>query len=89
MTANEKRQRRRQRGSVDRADKKAAIEQLAWSLPIYSDAPVEPVSQEVLEKIHDTSLKVLEEIGLLFLNEDALEVLRGLGCDIDQDTSNV
>jgi trimethylamine--corrinoid protein Co-methyltransferase len=89
MTANEKRQRRRQRGSVDRADKKAAIEQLAWSLPIHSDAPVEPVSQEVLEKIHDTSLKVLEEIGLLFLNEDALEVLRGLGCDIDQDTSNV
>ncbi|MEK9861475.1 MAG: trimethylamine methyltransferase family protein, partial [Alphaproteobacteria bacterium] len=89
MTATEKRQRRRQRGSVDRADKKAAIEQLAWSLPIYSDAPVEPASPEIIEKIHDTSLRVLEEIGLLFLNEDALDVLRNLGCDIDEDTSNV
>jgi len=89
MTATEKRQRRRQRGSVDRADKKAAIDQLAWSLPFYSDAPVEPASPEIIEKIHDTSLRVLEEIGLLFLNEDALDVLRNLGCDIDDDTSNV
>lgn len=89
MTATEKRQRRRQRGSVDRADKKAAIEQLAWSLPFYSDAPVEPASPDIIEKIHDTSLRVLEEIGLLFLNEDAVDVLRNLGCDIDQDTSNV
>ncbi|MCE2516340.1 MAG: trimethylamine methyltransferase family protein [Alphaproteobacteria bacterium] len=84
-----RRQNNRSRTSADRADKKAAIEQMAWSLPQYIDAPVEPVSEEILERIHDTSLKVLEEIGILFLNETAIEILRDLGCDIDDDTQNV
>ena len=60
------RSRNRNRNSADRADKSAAIEQLDWVIPTYFDAPVEPASDEVLEKIHDTSLKVLEEIGILF-----------------------
>jgi trimethylamine--corrinoid protein Co-methyltransferase len=60
-----------------------------WSLPHYLDDPIEAVSAEVLDHIHETSLKVLEEIGILFLNEDAIDVLQGLGCDIDKDTQNV
>ena len=83
------RKRRRQRGSSDQLDKPAAIEQLAWSIPTYFDDPVEPASPEVIEKIHETSLKVLEEIGILFLNEDALEVLKEIGCDVDPVTQNV
>ena len=83
------RSRKRNRGSADRADKSAVIEQLDWEIPSYFDAPVEPASDEVLEKIHDTSLKVLEEIGILFLNEEAVAVLSDLGCSIDSDTQNV
>ena len=75
--------------SESRADKTAAIQQLGWSIPQYIDAPTEAVNEEILEKIHDTSLKVLEEIGVLFLNEEAIEILRGLGCDIDDATQNV
>ena len=83
------RSRSRQRGSADRADKSGVIEQLDWSIPTYFDAPVEPANEEILEKIHETSLKVLEEIGILFLNEDAIAILDDLGCSIDHDTQNV
>ncbi len=79
----------RRRTASDRVDKKAAIEQVSWSLPRYLDPPVAPADDELLSRIHDTSLKVLEEIGILFLNDEALSVLRSLGCGIDADTKNV
>ena len=83
------RKRRRSRTSADRADKRAAIHQLDWFIPTYFDDPVEPARPEVLEKIHDTSLKVLEDIGILFLNEEAIDILQGIGCQIDHDSQNV
>ncbi len=68
---------------------RAAIEQLDWRIPQYIDDPVEPVSEEDLNRIHDTSMRVLEEIGILFLNDEALDYLEKAGCDVDHVTKNV
>ena len=68
---------------------RAAIEQLDWRLPQYVDDPIEPVSPEDLDRIHDTSMRVLEEIGIMFLNDEALDYLKQAGCDVDNVTKNV
>lgn len=81
--------RQRRRGAADRSDKQSAIAQLAWSLPLYIDEPINHVSDEIIEKIHETSMQVLEEIGIVFLNEEAVETFRTLGCDIDEDSQNI
>ena len=59
-----------------------ALEQLAWELPHYIDAPTEPLDAENLERIHATSMRVLEEIGVEFLNDEALDYLKKAGCKI-------
>lgn len=66
-----------------------AIEQLDWHLPEYIDRPTEPLDQATLDRIHDTSMRVLEELGILFLNDEALEILEALGCEVDWTTKNV
>ena len=58
-------------------------------MPHYADAPTEPLSEDQIHAIHETSLRVLEEIGILFLNDDALTILEKEGCDVDWDTKNV
>ena len=68
---------------------RAAIEQLDWSIPSYIDAPLEAVNEEILDKIHETSLRILEEIGILMLNEEARGILKSIGCDVDESTENV
>ena len=67
----------------------ALKDQLAFSQPQYADAPIEPISADHVEAIHQASLKVLSDIGILFLNDEALSVLSEQGCDIDWDTKNV
>ena len=51
-------------------------------LPHYIDAPTEPLDAENLERIHATSLRVLEEIGVEFLNDEALDYFKKAGCKI-------
>lgn len=68
---------------------RAAIEQLDWSIPSYIDAPLEAVNEEILDKIHETSLRILEEIGILMLNEEARGILKSIGCDVDESIENV
>ena len=79
--------RRRQRGAADR--QAHAIEQMDWNLPEYIDRPTEPLDEETLQRVHETSMRVLEEIGILFLNEESLSILEKLGCDVDWSTQNV
>ncbi len=88
-TSPQPKRRSRSSSRSGEARTKAAIEQLGWGIPSYIDAPIEAVNDEILEKIHDTSLKVLEEIGILFLNEEARGILTSIGCDVDDHTENV
>lgn len=72
-----------------RGDSRPAIEQMPWMQPSYIDAPTEPVNEETLERIHENSLRILEEIGILFLNSEARDILKDIGCDVDDATENV
>jgi len=62
----------------------AVIEQMPWRIPVNTDAPTEPLGPEGVEAIHDGAMRILEEIGIAFLNPEALEILRRSGgCTID------
>ncbi|MEO9684140.1 trimethylamine methyltransferase family protein, partial [Tateyamaria sp.] len=61
------------------------IEQMPWNPPIMIDPPVEPLRPEGVEAIHDGAMRILEEIGIQFLNNEALGILREAGCRVDGD----
>ncbi|SDD51429.1 trimethylamine methyltransferase family protein [Ruegeria marina] len=64
---------------------KAVIEQMPWRLPINVDKPTEPLDQEGVEAIHEGAMRILEEIGIAFYNEEALALFRQAGCKVDGD----
>ncbi|MGB1894597.1 MAG: trimethylamine methyltransferase family protein [Candidatus Puniceispirillaceae bacterium] len=63
--------------------------QLPWQMPRYFDRPTEPLSADQIEAIHEASLDVIEQIGIRFLNETALDYLQHAGCSIDRSDMNV
>ena len=46
-------------------------------------APIEPLSQEQVEKIDDASMAILEEVGVVFRDQIALQHWREVGADVD------
>ncbi len=92
-SAESPRQRRAKRsggraGNVRRSGA-AAIQQVPWIIPQNRDAPTTPLDEEAIERIHNGAMRILEEIGIYFLNEDAKAVLKEAGCDVDADTDRV
>jgi len=67
----------------------AAIKQIPWQLPINSDKPTEPLSADGVQAIHDGAMRVLEEIGIEFLSEEAKQILGEAGCTVSPDSDNV
>ncbi|KNG94240.1 trimethylamine methyltransferase family protein [Pseudaestuariivita atlantica] len=61
------------------------IEQMPWNPPVMIDPPVEPLSPESVEAMHDAAMRILEDIGIVFLNEEALEIFREAGCSVSDD----
>ena len=66
-----------------------SISQTPWSLPINNDNFIEPVSLEGVEKIHNTAMRILEDIGIEFINEEAKSILKKAGCKVDLNSDNV
>jgi len=52
-------------------------------------APVELANSEQLERIHQASLKVLEEIGIEVLHDGARVILKKAGAIVDEETQRV
>ena len=78
--------RRRSGGRAGAATRRgsAAIEQSEWRLPVNVDRPTEPLNEDGIAAIHDGAMRILEEIGIAFLNPEAIEIFRKSGgCDID------
>ena len=61
----------------------AVIEQMPWQPPVNMDRPTEPLTPEGVEAIHNGAMQILEEIGIEFLNPEAVEILKSAGCDVD------
>lgn len=71
-------------GNTRRTDTHA-IDQMPWRQIVNTDNPTEPLRPEGVEAIHDGAMRILEEIGIEFLNPEALEILREAGCTISGD----
>ncbi|MAI59312.1 MAG: methyltransferase [Rhodobacteraceae bacterium] len=83
----QKSKRRRGGGRVGNAERRGGrlIEQMPWRLPVNRDKPTEPLSEEGIQAIHEAAMRILEEIGIAFLNDEARAILKVAGCDIDGD----
>ena len=60
-----------------------AIRQSDWQNNVILDHPTEPIDQEGVEKIHNTAMRILEEIGIEMLNQEAIDVLKDHGAKVD------
>ncbi len=67
----------------------ATIEQLPFGQVENPFSPIDILSAEQLQKIHNTSLDVLEDIGINFLLDEAREILKIAGAEVDKDGTRV
>jgi len=63
-----------------------AIEQMPWRIPENHDRPTEPMGPEGVEAIHRGAMRILRDIGIRFLNDEALRIFARAGCRIDGQT---
>jgi trimethylamine--corrinoid protein Co-methyltransferase len=80
----------RKRRSGGRAGKSArrgvaVINQMPWRLPVNVDRPTEPLDETGVAAIHNGAMRILEEIGVVFLNPEALDIFRQAGCKVEGD----
>lgn len=65
----------------------AAIRQMPWEIPLNTDAPTEPLPPEGVQAIHDGAMRILEEVGVQFLNLEAVDIFRKAGCLVDNESA--
>jgi trimethylamine--corrinoid protein Co-methyltransferase len=63
----------------------ATLQQMPWKIPQNIDRPIEPLTEAGVAAIHDGAMRILEEIGIVFLNPEALEILKQAGCRVEGD----
>src|SRR5262245_23231197 len=67
-----------------RRGRNTGINQLPWRRYQNPYRPVEVLTDEQLETIHDASLRILEEQGMEFLDAEAREILKKAGADVEE-----
>lgn len=81
-----KRRRGGGRAANPRRNRAEVIDQSPWRIPRNTDRPTEPLGPEGIAAIHDGAMRILEEIGIVFLNEEALGLFRRAGCTVEDQT---
>jgi trimethylamine--corrinoid protein Co-methyltransferase len=82
VTAEATHQRRARRAA-------AGIEQLPFRRLENPFRPLEVLSEDQVEAIHEASLRILAEVGVEVLGDRAVERLAGAGADVDRETRRV
>ncbi len=72
-------------GHAVRAGHKA-IDQMPWRIPENHDRPTEPLGPEGVEAIHQGAMRILKDIGIRFLNDEALAIFRKAGVKVEGQT---
>ncbi len=67
----------------------AAPRQRAAAATVNPYHPIEVLSEDQVEAIHDASLRVLEELGVEVLSEQALTLLASAGADVERASGRV
>lgn len=86
--ADDSRKRRRTGGRAGntRRGSPHVIAQMPWRIPVNTDRPTEPLDEAGVAAIHDGAMRILEEVGIEFLNAEALAIMKQAGCLIDGQT---
>ncbi|MBZ0128061.1 MAG: trimethylamine methyltransferase family protein [Rhodobacteraceae bacterium] len=71
------------RAGNKRRDSGRAINQMPWRIPLNTDRPTEPLSPDGVQAIHDGAMRILEDIGIEFLNPEACAILKKAGCGVN------
>ena len=61
----------------------AVIDQMPWRIPVNPDRPVEPLDADGVQAIHRGAMRILRDIGIEFLNPDAVAILKQAGCKVE------
>ncbi len=61
----------------------AIIDQMPWKQPINPDRPTEPLDADGVQRVHKAAMRILREIGIEFLNPDAVTILKAAGCKVE------
>ncbi|MBV7394124.1 trimethylamine methyltransferase family protein [Mameliella sediminis] len=77
-------QKRRRTGgrAGNRRREGAVIDQMPWRLPVNIDRPTEPLTEEGVARLHDATMRILEDIGIEFLHPEAIEILEKAGATV-------
>ncbi|MEM7439706.1 MAG: trimethylamine methyltransferase family protein [Pseudomonadota bacterium] len=60
----------------------AVIDQMPWRQIKNTDRPIEPLDEDGVQAIHKAAMRILSEIGIEFLNDEALGYLKQAGCKV-------
>ena len=75
--------------SARRARRGTGFRQLPWRTVANPFPPIEVVTAEQIEAIHDASMDALEEIGMDFLHPEALDILAAGGAEVESGSNRV
>jgi trimethylamine--corrinoid protein Co-methyltransferase len=88
-TVTRSRQSKRKRNADQASSRLLLDNQLDWCQPRYADAPVTPIDEDAVQAIHAASMTILENLGVLFLNDVALSFFESHGCRVEWDSKRV
>lgn len=77
----------RRRGRQPRGG--SALQQLPWRHLRNPYEPIKVLSEDQIDAIHDTSMRILEEVGMDFLDPEALDILRAAGAEVEPGSERV
>jgi len=77
------------RRRLDTGARRVKARQLPWRRWQNGLRPVELLSADALEAIHQASLEILESVGVAILLPEARDILRAAGCKVDEDNGRV
>jgi trimethylamine--corrinoid protein Co-methyltransferase len=60
-----------------------------WRILVNPYRPIDVLSEEQVERIHDASLRLLEDFGMEFMSDQALDILESAGASVDRATGRV
>ena len=60
----------------------SSINQMPWQQVVNIDDPIEPLSEDGIQNIHEGVLEILENIGIEFMNPEALQILKKGGASV-------
>ena len=61
----------------------SVIDQMPWRIPVNPDRPTEPLDADGVQAIHRGAMRILRDIGIEFLNPDAVAYLKAAGCIVN------